>query len=281
MADLPDDELPFDEFQFQSDAFTHFLNADPSAMNAIAKLFSYLIEDPMIRGMLENGMLAKMPKIQLVGLIDAKVKKDAPITSDERADLRNLWSGFFDLLNPAVEHDIDRMGSKLADVGFPDPRKDNGAWRIIAKMVGCDPDGLMEDIFDSAMAYHASKQQADCIDDGDGLLQDDRILVWGGVRFTLTTNQAVIFRLLFDAYPGDVTHGSFEDKRIGVFRDSFRFSSKERKKRGYDYYPCWGVIADGSARDSKRLIDPSIVRSDPKRFQVPNIIPIDPQGSPE
>lgn len=281
MSDLPDDDLPFDELQLSSDLFKLVLNADPSAINALGKVIEYAINDPLISRLLESGELAKMPRLQQVGFLDAKIDKDSPITSDERDALRTMSRGWFDLLKPAVEHDIERMGSKLAGAGFPDPRKDPDAWRIIAKMVGCDPDGFMEDIFDSAMAYHASKQQSDCIDDGDGLFEDDRILVWGGVRFTLTTNQAIVFRLLVDAYPWDVTHGSFEEKGIRAFRDSFRFSSKERRKRGYDYYPCWGVIADGSAKDSKRLIDPSIVRSDPKRFQVPNIIPIDPQGSPE
>ncbi len=274
MADLPNDELPFDELQLNSDLFKTVLNADPSAINALGKVLEYLIDDPLIRGLNESGQLAKMPRVQQFGLIDAKIDKDSPITSDERDALRTMTGAWLDLLKPAIEHDIERMGSKLADAGFPDPRKDHGAWRIIAKMVGCDPDGFMEDVFDSAMAYHASKQQAKCIDDGDGLFENDRILVWGGVRFSLTTNQAVIFRLLVDAYPGDVTHGSFEDKRIRVFRDSFRFSSKERKKRGGDYYPCWGVIADGSVKDSKRLIDPSIVRSDPKKFS-------DPQHNPQ
>jgi hypothetical protein len=129
----------------------------------------------------------------------------------------------------------------------------------------------MEDIFDSAMAYHASKQQADCIDDGDGLFESDRILVWGGVRFTLRTNQAIVFRLLVDAYPGDVTHGVFCEKGIGELRDSFRFNNAQRKK---EYYPCWGLIADGSVKDSKRLIDPSIVRSDQEKFS-------DPQHNPQ
>jgi hypothetical protein len=281
MSDKPDEQLPFDELQFNSDLFKLVLNADPSGINAMGKLLEYFISDPLIRGLAESGELAKMPSLHQFGLLDAKIDKDSPITGDERDAIRTMTRGWLDLLKPAVEHDIERMGSKLTDAGFPDPRGDYGAWRIIAKMVGCDPDGYMEDIFDSAMAFHASKQQADRIDDGDGLFESDRILVWGGVRFTLRTNQAIVFRLLVDAYPGDVTHGTFEDKGIRVFRDSFRFSSKERKKRGYDYYPCWGVIADGSAKDSKRLIDPSIVRSDPKRFQVPNIIPIDPQGSPE
>lgn len=270
MADLPDDKLPFDELQFSSDFFKIAMNMDSSVIDGIGKLFEYVIKDPL----LSSDTVAKMAPIQKFGIMDAKIEKDRPLDDDALKAVIDGFQPIIDLLKPAVEHDIERMGSKLTDAGFPDPRKDHGAWRIIAKMVGCDPDGLMEDIFDSAMAYHASKQQAKCIDDGDGLFENDRILVWGGVRFTLTTNQAVIFRLLVDAYPGDVTHGSFEDKRIRVFRDSFRFSSKERKKRGGDYYPCWGVIADGSVKDSKRLIDPSIVRSDPKKFS-------DPQHNPQ
>ena len=274
MADLPDDDLPFDELRFSTDLFKMVLNVDPSTVDAVVKLAEYMTTDPL----LSSDALAKMDPIQKIGIMNAKMENDSPLDSNEINAVIEGFRPIFELLKSGVEHDIERMGSKLADVGFPDPRKDNGAWRIIAKMVGCDPDGLMEDIFDSAMAYHASKQQADCIDDGDGLLQDDRILVWGGVRFTLTTNQAVVFRLLVNAYPGDVTHGAFEDKGIRILRDSFRFNNARGKK---EYYPCWGVIADGSAKDSKRLIDPSIVRSDQKRFQVPNIIPIDPQGSPE
>jgi len=274
MSDKPDEQLPFDEFQFQSDAFKLVLNADPSGINAMGKLVEFLINDPLIRGLLETGAIQKLSPIQQAGLIDAMVDKDSPITSDERDAIRNLWGGFFDLVKPAVEHDIERMGSKLTDAGFPDPRGDYGAWRIIAKMVGCDPDGYMEDIFDSAMAFHASKQQADCIDDGDGLFESDRILVWGGVRFTLRTNQAIVFRLLVDAYPGDVTHGVFCEKGIGELRDSFRFNNAQRKK---EYYPCWGLIADGSVKDSKRLIDPSIVRSDQEKFSDPRH---NPQRSP-
>jgi len=111
-------------------------------------------------------------------------------------------------------------------------------------------------------------------EDGDGLFESDRILVWGGVRFTLRTNQAIVFRLLVDAYPGDVTHGVFCEKGIGELRDSFRFNNAQRKK---EYYPCWGLIADGSVKDSKRLIDPSIVRSDQEKFSDPRH---NPQRSP-
>ena len=87
----------------------------------------------------------------------------------------------------------------------------------------------------------------------------------------LTTNQALVFRLLVDAYPSDVLHDTFEDKGISVLRDSFRFNNAIDKK---EYYPCWGLIAKGSVKDSKRLIDPSIVRSDQEKFS-------DPQHNPQ
>lgn len=267
MADLPDDDLPLDELRFSTDIFKMVLNVDPSTVDAVVKLAEYMTTDPL----LSSDALAKMDPIQKIGIMNAKMENDSPLDSNEINALIEGFRPIFELLKSGVEHDIERMGSKLADVGFPDPRKDNGAWRIIAKMVGCDPDGLMEDIFDSAMAYHASKQQADCIDDGDGLFQDDRILVWGGVTFALTTNQSIAFRLLVDAYPNDVTNGTFEDRGIGNFRDSFRRNNPAGKKENY---PCRGVIAIGSVKDSKRLIDPSIVRSDPKKFS-------DPQHNPQ
>lgn len=120
----------------------------------------------------------------------------------------------------------------------------------------------------------SAPQHADHADDGDGLLENDRILVWGGVRFTLTTNQAVIFRLLVDAYPGDVTDGTFGDRGIGALRDSLRFNNAQGKKENY---PCRGLITGGSVRDSKRLIDPSIVRIDQEKFSNPQH---NPQQSP-
>jgi hypothetical protein len=133
--------------------------------------------------------------------------------------------------------------------------------------------GRLIEIIEREMAAD-NQADSDDTDDGDGLFENDRILVWGGVRFTLTTNQAIVFRLLVEAYPGDVAHGSFGDKGIGDLRDSFRFNNTERKKRGTAYHPCWHLIVSGSVKDSKRLIDPSIVRSDPKKFS-------DPQHNPQ
>jgi hypothetical protein len=272
MADKPDEQLPLDELQFNSDLFSKILNVDPTAANAVRKLFEYVAGDPILIGMSSSGLLGKMTPEQKIGLLDAKINQDAPISIDERAALGDAFKPIVDSLVKVISDDIERMGSRLFEAGFPDPRKDHGAWRIIAKMVGCDPDGSMEDIFDSAMAYHASKQQADRIDDGDGLFQDARILVWGGVKFSLTTNQAIVFRLLVDAYPGDVLHYTFEDKGIRVLRDSFRFKNAQGKNQNY---PCWDLIVGGSVKDSKRLIDPSIVRSNPKKFSDPQHNPHD------
>jgi len=119
-----------------------------------------------------------------------------------------------------------------------------------------------------------NQADADHTDDGDGLFQDDRIVVWGGVKFSLTTNQAIVFRLLVDAYPGDVLHDTFEDRGIRVLRDSFRFKNAQGKNQNY---PCRDLIVGGSVKDSKRLIDPSIVRSNPKKFSNPQH---NPQDSP-
>jgi hypothetical protein len=117
-------------------------------------------------------------------------------------------------------------------------------------------------------------QQAENRADEDGLFDKDRRLIWGGIQFMLTTNQALAFRLLVDAYPGDVMHDTFEDKGIRVLRDSFRFTNAQGKKQNY---PCWDLIVGGSVKDSKRLIDPSIVRSNPKKFSDPQH---NPQDSP-
>jgi hypothetical protein len=159
MADKPDEQLPFDELQFNTDLFSKILNVDPAAADAVRKLFDYVTGDPILIGMSSSGLLGKMAPEQKIGLLDAKINQDAPISIDERAALRDAFNPIADSLIKVIGDDIERMGSRLFDVGFPDPRGDHGAWRIIAKMVGCNPDGFMEDIFDSAMAYHASKQQ--------------------------------------------------------------------------------------------------------------------------
>ena len=106
----------------------------------------------------------------------------------------------------------------------------------------------------------------------DGLFDDSRRLVWGARQFILTTNQALVFPLLVDAYPNDVLDSSIEQALgNGALRDSFRRNNARGKK---EYYPCWHLIVQGSVRDSKRLIDPIILRSDPKKF-------CDPQDNPQ
>ena len=70
-------------------------------------------------------------------------------------DATSLWAN----LCEQIADDIERMGAQLIELGFPDPRKDHSNWRIIAIMVGADPDGMMEDIFEHAIAYDTKCQQ--------------------------------------------------------------------------------------------------------------------------
>jgi hypothetical protein len=93
----------------------------------------------------------------------------------------------------------------------------------------------------------------------DGLYDENRRLVWGGVQFTLTTNQAMVFELLVDAYPSDVLLSRFEDIGIGALRDSFRRKNTKGKK---EFEPVWYLIDRGSRKDSKRMLDPAKVKTD-------------------
>lgn len=134
---------------------------------------------------------------------------------------------------------------------------------------GCE---MLIEVIEREMAAQKPIQRAD---DGDGLFEESRILIWGGVRFELTTNQAVIFELLVDAYPSSVVKNTFEDKGIATLRDSFRTRDKNTGK--HRYYPCWHLIEVGSVKDAKRMVDPSIVRADPEKFSSPQH---NPQRSP-
>lgn len=112
---------------------------------------------------------------------------------------------------------------------------------------------------------------------GDGLHACDRMLVWGGVSFPLTPNQSLVFRLLIDAYQGggDVFNNDIEDALGGgELRDSFRRNHNGAKV----YDSSWELIIGGKRKDSKRMIDPSVVRANPKKFSDPQR---NPQRSPE
>jgi hypothetical protein len=95
----------------------------------------------------------------------------------------------------------------------------------------------------------------------DGLIDENRRLIWGGIQFTLTTNQAMVFRLLVEAYPNDVLVSQFEDIGVRVLRDSFRRKNAEGKN---EYDPLWYLIGSGSRKDSKRMVDPKVARNDPR-----------------
>ena len=95
----------------------------------------------------------------------------------------------------------------------------------------------------------------------DGLFDENRRLIWGGIQFTLTTNQAMVFRLLVEAYLNDVLVSQFEDIGVRVLRDSFRRKNAEGKN---EYDPLWYLIGSGSRKDSKRMVDPKVARNDPR-----------------
>jgi hypothetical protein len=131
---------------------------------------------------------------------------------------------------------------------------------------GCE---MLVEVIEREMA---ADDRADDRADEDGLFDEDRRLIWGGVQFMLTTNQAMVFRLLVDAYPHEVLKSTIEEKLgDGELRDSFRRKDSQGKNRPD---PCWGLIVPGSRKDSKRLIAPEEVASNPKKFS-------DPQDNPQ
>ena len=176
-----------------------------------------------------------------------------------------------------MREQIEKPDCELSDLSFWS-LVDDAEWRDALDFFGfeifernargCE---MLIEVIEREVAAHKPIQQAD---DGDGLFEENRILIWGGVRFELTTNQALIFALLVDAYPGSVVNNTFEDKGIANLRDSFRFNDPSGKKQ---YKPCWNLIEVGAVKDSKRLVDPSIVRADPEKFSSPQH---NPQRSP-
>jgi hypothetical protein len=84
---------------------------------------------------------------------------------------QDLVGSFTNDFANSVSQDIERMGEKLTHLGFPDVRTDRENWRVIAKMVGANPNDFMEDIYESALAFVANKEQstkqADCLSETD------------------------------------------------------------------------------------------------------------------
>ena len=109
-----------------------------------------------------------IPKLTIVSNFDmfelnylANEQATLAMTDAIKADPQ-LWSDgttIWGKLGEQIADDIERMGAKLIELGFPDPRKDFSNWRIIALMVGADPDGMMDDIFEHAVAYHAKRER--------------------------------------------------------------------------------------------------------------------------
>ena len=168
------------------------------------------------------------------------IKADPQVFSD----LATMWGK----LGEQVADDIERMGAKLIELGFPDPRKDFSNWRIIALMVGADPDGMMDDIFEHAVAYHAKRERdakqveapenqpvapvvvrADASGLITGLSPDGFTLRWGGVCTPLSPTSSRLVKVLVDEFNKGFlylheeylkTEGEFESDVRHIVRDS-------------------------------------------------------------
>ncbi len=179
-----------------------------------------------------------------------------------------------------VQADVENMGGKLVELGFPDPRIDRANWRVIAIMVSADPDGMMEDIFEHAIAYHAKRQQVakqletskeqpvapvvvavDPVAE-DGLCSSSRVLTWGGVRYSLTPNQMAAVKVLHDAYSkGRPDVGLAEIKErcdSAALNESFAKVFQVKRNGEKSYNPVREVI-ESSSQGTYRLKDPKKV----------------------
>jgi hypothetical protein len=182
--------------------------------------------------------IPKLPNVSSFDMFELNYLANEQAINEARDAIKadpQLWSDgttIWGKLGEQIADDIERMGAKLIELGFPDPRTDFSNWRIIALMVGADPDGMMDDIFEHAVAYHAKRERnakqleapenqpvapvvvlADPVVE-DGLYDAEKLFVWGGLRYeTLTPRMIRVLRLLLDerkkGFP-DVSLGKIE-----------------------------------------------------------------------
>jgi hypothetical protein len=126
------------------------------------------------------------------------------VGGDVAQALKSEMGPLLSFLMLAVQADVERMSTDLVSKGFPDPREDEQNWRVIALMVGASTDGMHEDIYEAALAYHATEERQKKLAPGgfpdDGLCEMSRTIVWGGRTFDGLTPKIVrVFKLLIDA----------------------------------------------------------------------------------
>lgn len=109
-----------------------------------------------IKPVLPNALIDRAASVELTQAMN----EDAMLELTKALETvdPNMLSSFMKSMEEQVMQDVERMGGKLVELGFPDPRQDHDNWRIIAKMVGANPDGFMEDTFVSAIAFHAMRE---------------------------------------------------------------------------------------------------------------------------
>jgi hypothetical protein len=221
-------------------------NADPDTLytNLVHRLIGF---DEVVFDS-SHPVLRMLGQVDVLGakLIASGLVKQEPIM----ASYPGIGSGFNPNLPSAAYYIGGRelIGSKWEEYGF----------EILGRYaVGCE---IIAEVIEQEIASGNCNQAAsDGCRPEDGLYDENRRLVWGGVQFTLTTNQAMVFELLVDAYPSDVLLSRFEDIGIGALRDSFRRKNTKGKK---EFEPVWYLIDRGSRKDSKRMLDPAKVKTD-------------------
>lgn len=109
-----------------------------------------------IKPVLPNALIDRAASVELTQAMN----EDAMLALTKALETvdPNMLTGFMQSMEEQVMQDVERMGAKLVELGFPDPRQDHDNWRIIAKMVGANPDGFMEDTFESAIAFHSLRE---------------------------------------------------------------------------------------------------------------------------
>lgn len=130
------------------------------------KFFEALAEnEKFMEALLTVKPIPKLPNVSRADMVEityvANEQAMLAMTDAIKADPQ-LWSdgtSIWGKLGEQIAGDIERMGAKLIELGFPDPRTDFSNWRIIALMVGADPEGMMDDIFEHAVAYHAKRER--------------------------------------------------------------------------------------------------------------------------
>jgi len=108
-----------------------------------------------IKPVLPNKLLS--PELAMVASLE--LNKTALENFLKMEGLDSIMRPLFGDMMAKIAEDNEFMGSRLVGLGYPDIRLDHENWRIIARMVDCDPDGFTDEIYEKALAKAATSKQ--------------------------------------------------------------------------------------------------------------------------